>query len=141
MIKKEIRLYQGGKFTVTFFSKREYKKYANIYYLCIGFFAATFVLVTSGLLLFILLLTYNSNSNLLLTGILLLLSAAATNKIYLLINNRLDNIKYNLVINEIKLNKWKISYSNKITGHITYVLNGEHNHIYVFKGKNAKSAK
>lgn len=55
--------------------------------------------------------------------------------------NKYNHYLFNQIINDLLKKGYKISYSNDKTGRITYTKNGIGHSIYVFKGKNAKSAK
>ena len=61
--------------------------------------------------------------------------------VYGIVDGRYNDYKYNLVLKDLQKNKYKIKYSNDKTGCITYIKDGVGTTIYVFRGKNAKSAK
>jgi hypothetical protein len=111
--------------------KKERSKY-------VGIIIATLITFALSVLSFILMFDY---SIFIYFFIGLILLFVLDTKIFYEIENRYNYYKYDLIINEIKKNKYRLDYSNDRTGHIRYTKKGEGHSIYVFKGKNAKSAR
>ena len=133
-----LSLYTGGSFIVTFNDENEYKIFKKEKSLYVGMFVAIFVTFFISILLVVLML---KNSDLVLYFVGSLLLIVLESKIFNSIERRYNYFKYDLIIKEIKKKKYRLEYSNDRTGHIRYSKNGEGHSIYVFKGKNAKSAR
>ena len=131
-------LHTGGRFIVSFSDENEYKIFKKEEWLYRGILIAIFTTFFISVLLVVLMLK-NSGLVLYFVGSLLLIVLEA--KIFDSIERRYNYYKYDLIIKEIKKKKFRLEYSNDRTGHIKYSKNGEGHSIYVFKGKNAKSAR
>ena len=137
---KEVMLFLhiGGGFVVSFSDENDYKIFKKEKSLYVGMFIAIFVTFFISILLVVLMLK-NSGLVLYFAGSLLLI--VLESKIFNSIERRYNYYKYDLIIKEVKKKKYRLEYSNDRTGHIRYSKNGEGHSIYVFKGKNAKSAR
>lgn len=133
-----LSLHTGGSYIVTFNEEKDYEIFKKERSKYIGMIIA--ILVTFILLILSFILILNSDKFIIAFIVILLIMALET-KIFNIIEKRFNYYKYDLIIKEIKKNKYRIDYSNDRTGHIRYTKKGEGHSIYVFKGKNAKSAR
>ena len=133
-----LSLHTGGSFIVTFNDEKDYEIFKKERSKYIGMIIAIFITFALSVLSFILMFDY---SIFIYFFIGLMLLFVLNTKIFYEIENRYNYYKYDLIIKEIKKNKYRIDYSNDRTGHIRYTKKGEGHSIYVFKGKNAKSAR
>ena len=139
MISEKVKLYNGGRFQITFNDEMEHKDFLVSKYFYLGSFLFGTLLFLTCILLFILAL--NVNSKLLLWSVTFLFLSVGVFKIFEIVEKKYEKLKYRLILEEIKKNNFKIDYANESTGHITYSIKGVRYPIYVYKGKNAKSAK
>lgn len=133
-----VGLYTGGRFIVSFSDENDYKIYKKEKSIYVGMLSIIFLTFFVAVLFFILMLK-NGDMILWLIGSLLLM--VLETKVFDPIERRFNYYKYDLIVKEIKKKKYRLEYSNDRTGHIKYSKNGEGYSIYVFKGKNAKSAR
>jgi len=138
MYQENIKLYKGGKFTLTFNNEIEHKNYLKNKYLCIFTLVIFFITFITGLILLIFSLN-KLHTVIFITCFILLLISLLLTRVYDYLAKKFKYYKFNLILNEIKKNNWRVDYSNESTGHITYSYKGVRKSIYVFLGKNAKS--
>ena len=136
---KTIRI-NTGSVLIHFEDNVEYKKYLSelkkyLIYIILSIFL---ILVgTFGIIYFI----YNYNFTLIITSFVIEIIGIIVTLLFEPILKNFYQYKFNLVLKEIKKSKYRITYANNKTGHITYVKNGITESIYVFKGKNSKGAR
>ena len=133
-----LSLHTGGSFIVTFNDEKDYEIFTKERSKYIGMIIATFITFALSVLSFILMFDY---SIFIYFFIGLMLLFVLNTKIFYEIENRYNYYKYDLIIKEIKKNKYRIDYSNDRTGHISYTKKGECHSIDVFKGKGNRSAR
>lgn len=135
---KRIQLYQGGTFLLRFEDEEEYRLFLRkrrAIWIALGLLVFFAILVLVSFVLFLML-------GLKLYWLIVMIVAAvlaavmAEGTIYFF--DRYDDLKFDLVMKEIKRKKCRIDYSNNETGRIVYIENEDWKRIYVFKGKNAK---
>ena len=133
-----LSLHTGGSFIVTFNDEKDYEIFKKERSKYIGMIIAILITFALSVLSFILMFDY---SIFIYFFIGLMLLFVLDTKIFYEIENRYNYFKYDLIIKEIKKNKYRIDYSNDRTGHIRYTKKGEGHSIDVFKGKGNRSAR
>ena len=134
-----LSLHTGGSFIVTFNDEKDYEIFKKERSKYIGMIIA--ILITFILLILSFILMLNSDK-FIIAFIVILLIMVLEAKIFNIIEKRFNNYKYDLIIKEIKKNKkYRLVDNDNGTGRIIYSKDGIKSKIYVFKGKNAKSAR
>lgn len=134
-----LSLHTGGSFIVTFNEENDYEIFKKERSKYIGMIIATLITFALSVLSFILMFDY---SIFIYFFIGLMLLFVLDTKIFYEIENRYNYYKYDLIIKEIKKNKkYRLVDNDNGTGRIIYSKDGIKSKIYVFKGKNAKSAR
>lgn len=134
-MEKIIKIYSGR--IIVNFDEEEYKIYklekrSYLFYV-LGFLSLV-ILSAAGFIYGLL-----NDSTVMIVSIILCLIALGFNYIFRNRIERYHRYLFDLIIFKLKMKKYKITYSNISTGHISYVKDKITHSIYVFKGKNAKS--